>query len=1110
MAQTPIDELKIKVSVEESESVKTSLQSIINKLEKINEVGGGKIDKFTDLLTTLSNIDGSLNKISSSLTKMSTSMKSIATATQGWGGKFSNDLNNIDKGMQNISDAASKAAKATKELMSPAETPGKSPVARRLTELEEYELKVSSLQSKLAKAQSLGDNADGEKIASLSSRLRTAEEQLARYNQQQAEARQRAAEAYDTITRMASQANQQVLLLTEGSERLAQTTNQIKFSHYLDDTAVRNVTDSILETDSALTRTSETAQEFAAHLEDVTIVDMGRVTAEFDANSRAVEALYNQMTKTVTEEERLNAIDLSKQYTQVDLLKEKYNELADKLALIVKQDGFGGKNFANIIAEMQRLLAQIEKIEQAEKRVERINPFSKLWLAASTATKQFFKTHLSLKSIASTMFRIQTFPFRAIGNQLGSIGKRMGGLVKSFLRVAKMRALRYTIRAIVSGIREGIDNAYQWAKAMGNNFASSMDRVATAGLYVKNSLGALATPIINAVAPAFDYLIDKVVDFLNFVNQLIARLTGATTWTRALKYTKEYADSLGGAAANAGKLAEELITVLGIDELNRMDAAKDSGSGSGGGAGSNALDTSAMFTTEALTDMQGVLGDIFEPFRKAWQTKGQEVMTSIHNTFTNVKDLIDSIGKSFWEVWQNGTGQQTIEHILGIFTGISDIVGNLAKQFKKGWEFNDNGTKIIQNLWNILNDVLGMFERIMKTTANWAGSLNLTPIISAFETMTRKLEPLVEIITDGLAWAWENIILPLGKWLIESALPPVLEGLGAAFELLGNALETMGALIKPVWDNVLKPIIEFVAGIAEDFLIGLKDFLEFMADPWGHIMSRNTSAITGGPSPREDYGITPEIGTTTKPITIPAVAELTGYDDKITGDKTVNKMTANLEKKTEGFNHTTGKMTANLLKKAEGFNKTSGKMTAWLYKKSEGFNHTSSKMTAWLYKKDETFNPLTKPMTAYIYDFEKDKNAKLELKGYVTGNGRAMFMKEGGILQNGFLKRIPQYASGTLNAGTVFAAGEAGPEIVGHVRGRTEVLNQSQIAQAMAQSMELANSNQNMLLQEQNALLRELISKQGNARAYVTSGDIIDGLTQRNRRDGRTVVAIGV
>lgn len=109
----------------------------------------------------------------------------------------------------------------------------------------------------------------------------------------------------------------------------------------------------------------------------------------------------------------------------------------------------------------------------------------------------------------------------------------------------------------------------------------------------------------------------------------------------------------------------------------------------------------------------------------------------------------------------------------------------------------------------------------------------------------------------------------------------------------------------------------------------------------------------------------------------------------------------------------------------------------------------------------------------------------------------------GGIIDaNGNVTRIPQYAGGTLNAGSVFVAGEAGPEIMGHINGRTEILNRSQLGSiihssfvaSMAQfgnrmlatpeSIKYNSSSYNgynsssggdnsMLLSEQNALLRE-------------------------------------
>lgn len=75
--------------------------------------------------------------------------------------------------------------------------------------------------------------------------------------------------------------------------------------------------------------------------------------------------------------------------------------------------------------------------------------------------------------------------------------------------------------------------------------------------------------------------------------------------------------------------------------------------------------------------------------------------------------------------------------------------------------------------------------------------------------------------------------------------------------------------------------------------------------------------------------------------------------------------------------------------------------------------------------------------------------------GYNSGHGFKLF-EQGGYINSrgvsGFWDSIPKYANGTANAGlhgTMFIAGEAGTEMVGHLNGQTEVLNKSQITQAM-------------------------------------------------------------
>lgn len=78
----------------------------------------------------------------------------------------------------------------------------------------------------------------------------------------------------------------------------------------------------------------------------------------------------------------------------------------------------------------------------------------------------------------------------------------------------------------------------------------------------------------------------------------------------------------------------------------------------------------------------------------------------------------------------------------------------------------------------------------------------------------------------------------------------------------------------------------------------------------------------------------------------------------------------------------------------------------------------------------------------------------LEGGGAITAGGRLMRFASGGAImdagQASWWSGVRKYAGGTGRAhGSLFVAGESGPEVVGHVNGRTEILNKSQIAQAI-------------------------------------------------------------
>ena len=138
----------------------------------------------------------------------------------------------------------------------------------------------------------------------------------------------------------------------------------------------------------------------------------------------------------------------------------------------------------------------------------------------------------------------------------------------------------------------------------------------------------------------------------------------------------------------------------------------------------------------------------------------------------------------------------------------------------------------------------------------------------------------------------------------------------------------------------------------------------------------------------------------------------------------------------------------------------------------------------------------------------------VQIDGAVDAYGRPInipgltMSAKGGVFSNGRWNSIPQYASGTLNAGSMFVAGEAGPELVGHVGSRTEVLNQSQLAATMAASMAQANAGQNQLLSALLGVAQQIAENQGSG-VTVSTSELVGGLQRMNRRDGRVIVATG-
>lgn len=83
------------------------------------------------------------------------------------------------------------------------------------------------------------------------------------------------------------------------------------------------------------------------------------------------------------------------------------------------------------------------------------------------------------------------------------------------------------------------------------------------------------------------------------------------------------------------------------------------------------------------------------------------------------------------------------------------------------------------------------------------------PLQEPFENLRTAFDNLSETIKGGLKWAWENILVPLGEWVIQEVAPRFLELLATALDTLNTVLERLKPLGIWLWENFLKPLGEW-------------------------------------------------------------------------------------------------------------------------------------------------------------------------------------------------------------------------------------------------------------------------------------------------------------
>lgn len=489
--------------------------------------------------------------------------------------------------------------------------------------------------------------------------------------------------------------------------------------------------------------------------------------------------------------------------------------------------------------------------------------------------------------------------FNRTSNNIAHGSRRMTTGISGFgHRLSQMIKQAFIFSVIYKGLNmvtKGLGSALM----ANDEFSSSLNQI-------KVNLLTAFYPIYTFILPAINSLMRALTVATGQIAHFTASLFG-TTYTAAKQgaqglYQNIQAmnDSGNSADKNREKVKKLQRSLMGFDEINRIGLDdKDDDKLDDKNQGVN-FNTPIPAMPDWIGKANSILRDFFKPFQDSWAKHGQTVIKAWKYALGEIVGLAQSIGKSFMDVWTNGTGEQFISNILILVANLLGLVGDVAKAFKNAWDENERGTKLIQSLfdmwnaflgltneivksfrdaWNenklgesilgnileiftnligavgelgkglknawkenetgtsILKTILGFFDDILgvlndasKHTKEWAKELDFTPLLKSIDKLLKPIKEISKDVFEVLGWAYDNILLPLAKLIIEDVLPVFFNLLGNALGIVAKVLRDVKPLFMWLLDKLIKPLVDFTLGAVSDWLTFLGKFGQALED----------------------------------------------------------------------------------------------------------------------------------------------------------------------------------------------------------------------------------------------------------------------------------------
>ena len=216
-----------------------------------------------------------------------------------------------------------------------------------------------------------------------------------------------------------------------------------------------------------------------------------------------------------------------------------------------------------------------------------------------------------------------------------------------------------------------------------------------------------------------------------------------------------------------------------------------------------------------VTGALGVLGGGLATMLKENETLKaslESVKSSLQGAFAPITEAVLPLVDTFAQTI-SGLAQTVAPLLSNVLGSVSKVVAGMLG----GVDLSGLLTPLTAGL----DGILALFSKLGQATGTWMQGLDLSGLAGSFAGLASAIGPVVQLAMGGLAWAWQNVLLPLSGWAIQSVAPAFFDLLSAAMQALNPIVEAFQPFAQFLWESFLQPLAEWTGGVVVTVIEGI-------------------------------------------------------------------------------------------------------------------------------------------------------------------------------------------------------------------------------------------------------------------------------------------------